>query len=66
MREKDVKGKIRNGKDAFRNRHPKISHLFGKILEATKIVMRTVLFVVAILAVELCIVGLCYVAYGRW
>ena len=54
----------REAKDAFRN--SRIRHIGGKILETTEIVMRAVLFVVAILAVELCIVGLCYVACGRW
>jgi len=63
-RKKDVRE--RDARDAFRNRHPKISRLFGKILETTGIVMRAVFFVVAILAIELCIVGLCYVASGRW
>ena len=66
MQGKDVKGKMRNAKDTFRNSHQKISYLFGKILEAAAIVVRAVLFVVIVLAIELCIAGLCYVACGRW
>ena len=54
----------RDARDAFRN--SRIRHIGGRILEATEIVMRAVLFVVAILAIELCVVGLCYVACGRW
>ena len=53
-------------KDAMNSRLREISRIGGRILEATKIVMRAVLFVVIVLAIELCIVELCYIACGRW
>jgi len=45
---------------------PRIKQTAEAILEGAEIVMRAVLFVVIVLAIELCIVGLCYVACGRW
>ena len=60
---------MREGKeDAFRNafRNSRISRIGGGILEAIEIVLRAVLFVVIVLAIELCVMGLCYVACGRW
>jgi len=45
---------------------PKIKHIIEKTLEAAEIVGRAVLFVLIALAIELCVVGLCYVACGRW
>ena len=63
MRGKDAKGKMRDARDAFMNNH--ISRIGKRILEAAGIVMRAALFVVIVLAIELCIVGLCYVACGR-
>ena len=45
---------------------PKIKQTAEAILNGAEIVGRAVLFVAAILAIELCIVGLCYVACGRW
>jgi len=62
MREK----KMREERDAMNSRLQEISGIGGRILEATEIVMRAVLFVVIVLAIELCVAGLCYVACGRW
>ena len=61
---KDVKE--RDARDAFRNRHPKISRIGGRILEATEIVLRAVLFVVIVLAIELAVWGIVSLACGRW
>jgi len=61
---KDVKE--RDARDAFRNGHPKISRIGGRILEATEIVLRAVLFVVMVLAIELACVGIVYLACRRW
>jgi len=61
--------KMREGKeDAFRNafRNSRMSRIGKKILEGTEMFMRAVLFVVIVLAIELCVMGLCYVACGRW
>ena len=57
--------KIRGVGDAMNSRLQEISRIGGGILEATEIVMRAVLFVVIVLAIELCVAGLCYVACGR-
>ena len=61
---KDARKRMREmrGTAVFRN----ISRIGKRILEAARIVMRAVLFVVIVLAIELCIAGLCYVACGRW
>jgi len=64
MRGKDVKGKMRDAKDAFMNSH--ISRIGGRILEAAEIVMRAVLFVVIVLAIELAVWGIVSLACGRW
>ncbi|RKX40036.1 MAG: hypothetical protein DRP23_03975 [Thermotogae bacterium] len=45
---------------------PRIKQTAEVILEGAEIVMRAVLFVVIMLAIELCVMGLCYVACGRW
>jgi len=45
---------------------PRIKQTAKAILNGAEIVGRAVLFVVAILAIELCIVGCVYVACGRW
>jgi len=58
--------KKKRGEDARNSRLQKFSRLFRKILEATVIVGRAVLFVVIVLAIELCVAGLCYMACGRW
>ena len=60
------KKKMRGERDVMNSRLQEISRIGGEILEATEIVMRAVLFVVIVLAIELCIVGLCYVACRRW
>jgi len=63
MQEKeDMKGKIR---DAMNSRLQKISPIGRRILEATEIVMRAVIFILTILAVELACIGLLYVICGR-
>jgi len=62
MQGKDVKGKTREAM----NRHlQKISRIGGRILEAAKIVMRAVLFVVIVLAIELAVWGVMYSICGR-
>jgi len=43
----------------------KIKHIIEKLWEVAEIVGRAVLFVVIVLAIELCVAGLCYVACGR-
>ena len=66
MQGKDAKGKMRDARDAFMNsRLQEISRIGGRILEATEIVMRAVLFVVAILAIELAVWGVMYSICGR-
>ena len=59
---------MREGKEDIGNalRNNRISRIGKRILEAAGIVMRAVLFVVIVLAIELCVAGLCYVACGRW
>ena len=57
---------MRGERDAMNSRLQKISRIGERILEATEIAMRAVFFVVAILAIELAVWGICYVACGRW
>ena len=45
---------------------PRIKQTAEAILKGAEIVGRAVLFVIIVLAIELCVVGLCYVACGRW
>jgi len=45
---------------------PRIKQTAAAILNGAEIVGRAVLFVVIVLAIELCVVGLCYVACGKW
>jgi len=45
---------------------PRIKQTAEAILNGAEVVGRAVLFVVIVLAIELCVVGLCYVACGRW
>jgi len=53
-------------RDAMNSRLQKISRIGGRILEAAEIVMRAVLFVVIVLALELACVGLVYIMCERW
>jgi len=65
MQGRRVRGRVEDAfKDAYEN--SRISRIGGRILEATEIVMRVVLFVIIALAIELCVVGLCYMACGWW
>ena len=45
---------------------PRIKQTVEAILNGVEVVGRAVLFVVIVLAIELCVVGLCYVACGKW
>jgi len=58
--------KMRGERDAMNSRLQEISRIGKRILEATEIVMRAVLFVVIVLAIELACVGIVYLACGRW
>jgi len=44
---------------------PKIKQIIEKILDVAEMVGRAVLFVVIVLALELAVWGLCYIACGR-
>jgi len=57
---------MRGERDAMNSRLQEISRIGKRILEATEIVMRAVLFVVIVLAIELACVGIVYLACGRW
>ena len=63
MQEREMREGKRDARNALRN--SRISRIGKRILEATEIVGRAVLFVLIVLAIELCVVGLCYVACGR-
>ena len=54
------------GREIMEAWKPRIKQTAEAILNGAEIVGRAVLFVVIVLAIELCIVGLCYVACGRW
>ena len=43
---------------------PRIKQTAESILNGAEIVGRAMLFVVIVLAIELCVAGLCYVAWG--
>ena len=58
--------KERRGREIMEAWKPRIKQTAEAILESAEIIMRAVLFVIIVLAIELCIVGLCYVACGRW
>ena len=59
-------GKMRGERDVMNSRLQEISRIGKRILEATEIVMRAVLFVVIVLAIELACVGIVYLACERW
>jgi len=61
---KDARERMREKRGTAVSR--KISHIGKKILKGAEVFMRAVLFVAIVLAIELCIVGLCYVACERW
>ena len=62
MREK----KMQRERDAMNSRLQEISRIGERILEATEIVMRAVLFVVIVLAIELAVWGVMYSICERW
>jgi len=55
----------RNARDAFGNSRF-LQRLSEEIKEKAKMTAVAVIFIGTILAIELCVVGLCYVACGRW
>jgi len=57
---------MRGERDVMNSRLQEISRIGKRILEATEIVMRAVLFVVIVLAIELACVGIVYLACERW
>jgi len=59
-------GRGRKGREIMEAWKPRIKQTAEAILNGAEIVGRAVLFVVIVLAIELCVVGLCYVACGRW
>ena len=64
MREKkDVRE--RDERDAFRNSRF-LQRLNEEIKEKARMTAIAMIFIGTILAIELCVVGLCYVACGRW
>lgn len=58
--------KERRGREIMEAWKPRIKQTAEAILNGAEVVRRAVLFVVIVLAIELCVVGLCYVACGRW
>ena len=63
MQEKDVKERIRDARDAFRNSRQKI---IDTMIETARTTAVAVIFIGTILAIELFVVGVCYVVCGRW
>jgi len=59
-------GKERKGREIMEAWKPRIKQTVEAILNGVEVVGRAVLFVVIVLAIELCVVGLCYVACGKW
>ena len=53
-----------NARDAFMD--SRINRIGKRILESAEIVMRAVLFVVIVLAIELAVWGMVSLACGRW
>jgi len=60
---KDARERMREMRGTALSR--KISHIGKKILEGTEIIMRAVLFVVIVLAIELAVWGIVSLACGR-
>ena len=63
MRGKDVKKRIRDARDAFRNSRQKI---IDTMIETARTTAVAVIFIGTILAIELTVWGLCIVICGRW
>ena len=63
MRGKDVKRRIRDARDALRNKHQKI---IDAMIEKARMTAVAMIFIVAILAIELAIWSLCVAICGRW
>ena len=53
------------GREIMEAWKPRIKQTAEAILNGAEVVGRAVLFVVIVLAIELCVAGLCYVACGR-
>jgi len=58
--------KERRGREIMEAWKPRTKQTAEAILNGAEVVGRAVLFVIIVLAIELCAVGLCYVACGRW
>ena len=58
--------KEKRGREIMEAWKPRIKQTAEAILNGAEIVGRAVLFVVIVLAIELCVLGLCYIACGRW